>query len=347
MQWQKFLVGATALFALAAHAAPENVNFSLHDWQLVCDNTRTCRAAGYHQDSDDMRVSVLLTRPAGPNAAVSGQLMLGSYGDEDQEFFRKLPKKLPLTMRINERNLGQVVVPQDSLTAALSAKQLAALLSSLAGNAMIEWSLGESRWKLSDRGAAAVLLKMDEFQGRLGTPGALIRKGKRSEESVRPSLPPLEIKPVAPIATRPDDQQLARHPALRKALIASSKSEEYCPDIQDGEQQEIAINRLTADKLLVSTRCWLAAYNFGYGYWVIEGKAPFQPQLVTIEGQEYSAGSISSSQKGRGLGDCWATDTWTWDGRSFVHTESSTSGMCKFMAPGGAWSLPQIIYTYK
>lgn len=344
MQRQKLLVGATALLALAAQAAPGGISFVHNDWQLVCDNTRTCRAAGYHQDSDEMRVSVLLTRPAGPNAAVSGQLMLGSYGDEDQEFFRKLPKKLQLTMRINERNLGQVVVPQDSLTAELSAKQLAALLSSLTGNAMIEWSLGESRWQLSDKGAAAVLLKMDEFQGRLGTPGALIRKGKRSEESVLPPLPPLEIKPVEPIATRPDDQQLARHPALRKALIATLTDENSCPDIQEGEQQEIAINRLTADKLLVSTRCWLAAYNFGYGYWVIEGKAPFQPQLVTAGGGEYSAGSISASQKGRGLGDCWETDTWTWDGRSFVHTESSTSGMCKLMAPGGSWSLPKIIY---
>jgi len=39
-----------------------------------------------------------------------------------------------------------------------------------------------------------VLLKMDEFQGRLDTPGALVRKGNKSESSALPPLPAPEIK---------------------------------------------------------------------------------------------------------------------------------------------------------
>ena len=36
----------------------------------------------------------------------------------------------------------------------------------------------------SSTGASAVLLKMDEYQGRIGTPGALVRKGTKAEAAV-------------------------------------------------------------------------------------------------------------------------------------------------------------------
>jgi hypothetical protein len=34
-----------------------------------------------------------------------------------------------------------------------------------------------------------VLLKMDEYQGRLGTAGALVRKGAKREDAVPAALP--------------------------------------------------------------------------------------------------------------------------------------------------------------
>ncbi|STW09638.1 Protein of uncharacterised function (DUF1176) [Klebsiella grimontii] len=43
---------------------------------------------------------------------------------------------------------------------------------------------------LSGEGAYAVLLKMDDVQGRIGTPGALTKKGDRPENSVRAAIPP-------------------------------------------------------------------------------------------------------------------------------------------------------------
>jgi len=38
-----------------------------------------------------------------------------------------------------------------------------------------------------------------------------------------------------------------------------------------------------------------------------------------------------------------SADESTWDGHSFVHTSSSTTGMCKLVAAGGAWTLPTIV----
>lgn len=48
--------------------------FSHHDWDLVCDSTRSCRAAGYQCDGDSLAVSVLLARKAGPHKPVTGKL---------------------------------------------------------------------------------------------------------------------------------------------------------------------------------------------------------------------------------------------------------------------------------
>ena len=65
----------TALLLLspvAALAAPAtSVDFSHDDWTIACDNTRTCRAAGYQADDSDPPVSVLLTRKAGAGQAVT------------------------------------------------------------------------------------------------------------------------------------------------------------------------------------------------------------------------------------------------------------------------------------
>jgi len=99
--------------------------------------------------------------------------------------------------------------------------------------------------------------------------------------------------------------------------------------------------RLT-DKLLVSHICWQAAYNTGDGYWVANAQAPYAPVLVTTSATDYDDGVISSMQKGRGIGDCVGTATWTWNGHTFVQTSAATTGMCRGF-PGGAWELPTLV----
>ena len=102
--------------------------------------------------------------------------------------------------------------------------------------------------------------------------------------------------------------------------------------------------RLGEDRLLVSHRCWFAAYNAGHGYWVVDDEPPWNPVLVTTAGTDFADGTIFASHKGRGLGDCWSEDAWRWDGRAFVKTLESSSGMCRLVAAGGAWSLPTLVF---
>lgn len=341
-----FAALALALLSLSAQAADRHAGlyFSHNDWELACDNTGTCRAAGYQSDEDESTISVLLTRKAGPRQPVTAEMMIGDYDDEDA--LSKLPPVFEVSMQINGQDLGQLSIRKDTLTAALSSTQTGALLAALPRTGTIEWRAGELRWRLSGKGAAAVLLKMDDYQGRLGTPGALARKGSLSEDKVLPPLPAPVVIAASLSKPRSGDEALAGKvsKALRESLRATVK-EDDCPDLLDGEggKGELSITRLTATKLLVSTQCWAAAYNAGDGYWVVDGAPPYRAVLVTTYGTDYSAGSISASQKVRGLGDCFAANTWTWDGKQFVHTEASTTGMCKLIAPGGAWSLPTLV----
>jgi invasion protein IalB len=351
---KKKIVPNTSLFAalvltllsLSAQAADRHAGlyFSHNDWELACDNTGTCRAAGYQSDDDESTVSVLLTRKAGPRQPVTAELMIGDYNDED--VLSDLPAGFKVSMRIDGQELGPLSIRKDTLTAVLSAPQADALLAALPRTGSIEWRAGEHRWRLSGKGAAAVLLKMDDFQGRLGTPGALIKKGTLSEDKVLAPLPTPVMIAAPLIKPRPGDEALAGRilQALRQSHRATD-NEDDCPDLMEdgGGKGKLAITRLTDTRLLVSTQCWAAAYNAGDGYWVVDDAPPYRAVPVTTYGTDYSGGIISASQKVRGLGDCFAANTWTWDGKQFVHTEASTTGMCKLIAPGGAWSLPTLV----
>lgn len=86
--------------------------------------------------------------------------------------------------------------------------------------------------------------------------------------------------------------------------------------------------------------CWRAAYNEGYGYWVVDSKLEGKPVLITESGSDYGEGVISMSQKGRGIGDCWTLASWIWDGETFRKSREATTGMCRNLHLGGTWDLP-------
>ncbi|HAI48038.1 MAG TPA: DUF1176 domain-containing protein [Stenotrophomonas sp.] len=329
---------------LQAAPATAGVSFSHNDWTLACDNTRTCRAAGYQNDADgdNPPVSILLTRVAGPDQPVTAELMLGQYDEVT------LPRQLSL--QINEAKLGALKYDAAAGTARLSSAQVSALLASLTRSSHIVLVGNDGkRWTVSDSGASAVLLKMDEFQGRLGTPGALVRKGKNPESAVLPAVPMPVVKLAKVVPTRPADEALAHSAALRAALAAVTSADD-CEALHPGDSvianegpQEITVQRLSADKLLVSQACWRAAYNTGDGYWVVNDRAPYQPRLVTTSGVGDDVRTIGESHKGRGLGDCFYSTTWGWTGTQFVKTDVSSTGLCRLVSAGGAWEMPTLV----
>ena len=67
----------------------------------------------------------------------------------------------------------------------------------------------------------------------------------------------------------------------------------------------IQVKRLDAHHLLASADCWLAAYNAGTGYWVVDDSPPYRATLVTDSASDDDGAVITSVHKGRGVGDCY------------------------------------------
>ena len=334
---------AYVLIALSATAGAyprsdlPSTTFSHKDWELACDNTRTCRAAGYHEEDDGPNATILLTRAAGANQPVKVELQLA---DDERH-----PAPDQLAMSIDGRALGNVRTDPKSSILTLTDVQVRALLPALLKDGRVAWTGKGTTWTVSTAGANAVLLKMDEFQGRLDTPGALVRKGSKSESNVLPPLPAPEIQ-ARPISQDKNPVKLttAQIRAIKTALRKTVK-EGDCELLDSTSETagELEVRRLTKDKLLASHTCWIAAYNTGDGYWVVDAKPPYSAVLVTTSATDYDDGVITSFQKGRGVADCVATAAWTWDGRTFAQTSDTTTGMCRQITPGGAWDLPTLV----
>lgn len=133
-----FLALCGTLFGqtLAAASTLPGIHFEHKDWEIACDNTRTCRAAGYQTEAIGPSASVLLTRAAGPNRAVTAEVQLAQSEDES-----KLPSTLQ--MFIDKRPIGTVRLDKDKRLGSLSTAQTTALLAALTKNGLIEWRAGK------------------------------------------------------------------------------------------------------------------------------------------------------------------------------------------------------------
>lgn len=325
------MAGLLAMAAFPAWAqtpsASKTVSFSHKDWALQCDNTRTCRAVGYQSESGDSDpVSMLLTRKAGPDEPVEVQLQV--YAEKAD------PSRLQL-------RVGKFTLPAlEGSSPKVPAAQVPRLIQELikAEDAMV--SAGKDLWTLSLAGANAVLLKMDEAQGRIGTAGALVRKGSKPESSVLPALPAPVIKGVKPVAARKGDA------ALVKPVLAAVGRDELEGQCTGGipEASEMKLHRLTERKVLLEIPCAMGAYNFGSLLFIANDRPPYQPELQgDVDGEfDPAKGTVQSSMKGRGIGDCWWVREWVFDGKGFVLTGERGDSMCRGF-PGGAWQLPVLV----
>lgn len=314
---------------------PEAVNFTHKDWDLTCDNTLTCRAVGYSSDETDPAATVLITREAGASTPVTNEVMLADYDGETAE---KTPG-VPLLL-IDKKSQGPLLaVDGDSWR--MSATQFAAFQQALQRDSRISFKDNVHEYIFSGAGSSAVLLKMDDVQGRLGTTGALIKKGTASEEGVTAPVPlPIIVK--APVVDTDSRDMTPEETALIKPKILALKGTATdCDEELLAEVWQIA--GLTPEKSLVTVPCWRGAYNSGDMYYVIRNDMSVSPELVTESATDYEDGLLSFSMKGRGLGDCWSYQQWVWDGKQFAASSLGTTGRCRLIRAGGSWDLPQLV----
>ena len=330
-----------SLLPFTVMAAPSLKGFekTYQDWDLICDNTGTCNMAGYPEYYSEHPVSILFTRSAGEKASVTAQLALlpEDVGNKTAEII------------LNGQSLGAIPNISEEGIAKLSEKQTTELLTALKGNADIEVVFGEFKEKVSDKGAAAAMLKMDEFQQRLNTPSALIRQGKEKHAVLAPqAAPKIEAVSVNNRQTtelkRGEKQFDAVLALLRKSNRTNKNSENYCYALHKDDvwNEQITLYPLTKGKVLAEAICLAGAYQSTYYYAVLDEKLTKIEQVLANQYNyaDYDKNThvlkVEGSFKGRGIGDCWAGQEAVWNGKTFIRTEEHTSGSCKGFA-GGAW----------
>jgi hypothetical protein len=322
-----FLVFAALAWPVAAHAQ----SLESKDWQVVCDNTRTCRAAGYSAEGSDNPVSVLFARASGPGMPVFGELQLGTldvHGARPASVGLVISGKAAGTIRLDRNNHAELAAP---VTAAL-------LKALVAGNG-VSFAAGKATWRLSGDGAVDVLQKMDDVQARAGSPSAIVRKGRSNDADVASpmAVPRFEAASIPAAPQAGDD-------ALMVRVLASIQSNADCPLLDDGASQSRArLWHLDANRLLVTQPC-RAADNAGNGFWTANLRPPYDAKPMTYSGVDYDgSGSITARAASRPAGDCGTVEAWTWNGFRFEQSYAAVGGLCRGVKAGGAWELPSLV----
>ena len=325
------------LLPVAAMATSIKGMGNYQDWDLVCDNTGTCRMAGYQDESSDP-VSILFTRAAGENAAVEGKFTILPFGEAD----RDVQVGQDIEIWLNGKSLGKVKHISDDAPDKLTEEQTKALLSGLKKENEIRLTYGKTTLKVSDKGAAAAMLKMDEYQQRLNTPSALIRQGQEKHAVLAPKVEP-KIDAVS-VKNRKTIELKLGEKQYDNVLALLRKAHDGCVD-EDLESQDIMIYPLTHNKVLAEALCFKGAYQGTNYYAVLDDKLSKVEQVLAEQyneaGYDEKQGYafVRGSYKGRALGDCLAGQDAVWNGKIFIRTSEWTTGSCKGL-PGGTWQLP-------
>ena len=328
------------LLPVAAMATSIKGIGNYQDWDLVCDNTGTCRMAGYQDESSDP-VSILFTRAAGENAAVEGKFTILPFGEAD----RDVQVGQDIEIWLNGKSLGKVKHISDDAPDNLTEEQTKALLSGLKKESEIRLTYGKTTLKVSDKGAAAAMLKMDEYQQRLNTPSALIRQGQEKHAVLAPKVEP-KIDAVS-VKNRKTTELKLGEKQYDNVLALLRKAHDGCVD-EDLESQDIMIYPLTHNKVLAEALCFKGAYQGTNYYAVLDDKLSKVEQVLAEQyneaGYDEKQGYafVRGSYKGRALGDCWAGQDAVWNGKIFIRTSHWMTGACKGL-PGGTWQLPTFV----
>ena len=327
----------TLLPVAAMATSIKGIGENYQDWDLVCDNTGTCRMAGYQDESSDP-VSILFTRAAGENVAVEGKFTILPFGEAD----RDVQVGQDIEIWLNSTSLGKVKHISDDEPDKLTEEQTKALLSGLKKESEIRLTYGKTTLKVSDKGAAAAMLKMDEFQQRLNTPSALIRQGQEKHAVLAPQAAP-KIEAVS-VNNHKTIELKRGEKQFKHVLALLRKAHDGCVD-EDLESQDITIYPLTQNKVLAEALCVRGAYQSTNYYAVLDDKFSKVEQVLA---EQYNEAGYDEKQgyafvrgtyKDRGLGDCWSGQDAVWNGKIFIRTSEWTTGSCKGL-PGGTWQLP-------
>ncbi len=336
--------GGASQAAAGPAVRPEDRTF--REWLGTCDNGNGCVA----YTGTDTGGWLLVRQAAGPDAEPQILAGLSAFAGEDTV--------AGIQLNIDGQRQTLVAGPDDTMSYAVPADQVRAVLGRLATARTIMLGLGETQASLPTAGASAAFLWIDEKQGRLDTTTALIRRGDRPASSVpaAPALPQVAAAPAVDQgalggASDPGEQGGEADLTLPASLEALPAVKQCRSDTSYNEylQKAVLAGRLSADTELWGVPCGAGAYNAMYDFY-LTGSNGANPRKVAFpnwagetpkaqEGDIVGDGlvnpvfdartnTLTHFPRARGIGDCGTIQSWAWTGRAFVLTGEKTMGNC-------------------
>lgn len=314
-----------ALLAAAQAATGPSEVKSFGDWAVACDNLRFCEAASLMADENlDNVPQIAITRDGGP----AGALAIDVWPDTEYRGSWRIEVDGKPVLS------GTVAKPSLVITGTQANQLIDAMLK---GQTLTLRGGDKLLSQASLKGISATLRYFDAEQGRAGTVTALVARGAKPASAVpnAPAAPRIAF-------VRPSGKAAAVPAALRAAMGKQSE----CDAVYDGGEGELPKTEtfpLGGGKTLALIPCGSGAYNFSSVPFVIErGKAvvarfdqvPGWTQAEGIAtlvnaGWDPAKSELGSYMKGRGMGDCGASETYVWDGAMFRLIEARAMGECR------------------
>lgn len=338
-----------ALLGNIISAAADSKDF--RDWHVACDNLRNCSAYGF--PADELSSAWIRIERGGAPAAAARITIAGDVAENTRVSLAFDDPALPglpageVTLDKTDSSFDRVVIADpaavDTLIASLrKAKALAVRRIDPPGGAKSDPETSH----ISLSGAVAALLWIDEQQQRLGTTTAFIRRGDRPVSSIAPPPPAPVVHAAKPPAAGAAPAALP--PKDLKALTGMARK--LCDDDERTEHEDAS--RLAPDVSLHSFSCpgMSGAYNHASVFLIVPDGRPQAATPVKFAYPAAVAGTsaskvaevqainasfdqgtltISTFNKGRGLGDCGQSEEWVFDGRAFQLVLLRSMPQCK------------------
>jgi hypothetical protein len=334
------LVFATLL--LLATAAPAQGYEAIKDWIGGCDNTRRCTAIGLAAEDAGKYAMLHFERGPGPGDTVS-RIRLRVDHEISRAGHWIVQADDAELLQFNDAHLVDAESGSGIDIVIEATAELEAMLGAMrSANSLSLVGDGVPVGSISLAGASAIMLWIDEQQGRLGTTTALVRRGEKSPQSV-PAATPLPLLRGTPAESVGDEDAVALGAVVRASLSADA-----CEPL-DPESSMRDEAWSVDDRELVKLLCYRGAYNHGSSWYLVDSNAitplafpiPAWNGSATMETTtdlvnadfDASSGRLSSFSKGRGIGDCGGAGVWRWDGQRFQLALYALMNGCRGVPP--------------
>jgi hypothetical protein len=307
-----------ALLAAAAQQTPEPGSLKgFGDWAVACDNRHTCEMTSLQPedpipDGDEWGGSFSIARAAGPDGGFTVEIT--SYHELSGEH----------SVRVDGEVITGGMPKGETITfrGAAAAKIVAAMVN---GKLLQLTDIADGLDVLTSlTGSSAALRFMDAAQGRAGTITAAVARGAKPASAVPAAV-------AAPVVryVRPGGKAEPVGKTLRASLDKQSDcGSEY--EGNDGGPPPVDVFALGGGKTLALLPCGAGAYNYSTVPFIVGGgkavPATFdwlpdyaEGGTVMLVNASFDArgATLSTFNKGRGIGDCGDAQDYVWDGAQF------------------------------